>query len=131
LFTTTYPKEYYQKEVVMDWKKNVDDYKESLRERLIETQRKLDEVQSKQQQEEFNRKLRILQSKFQCVVCGKLPTGPMPGYEFGSDQGWNTKTGVPEDWNIPNNLKKCTMGNHYACEDHIYNDVCQKCGEKL
>lgn len=79
-------------------------------------------------QNELDTKLRILQSQFRCYVCGKLPTGPVPGYSMPGDYG--SSDWVSENWDLPNNLSRCKAGNHWACIDHIHNNVCQKCAEK-
>lgn len=118
-----------------DWKGKVEAYQTRLSQqnerKRLEDQRR----QEVQQQKEFARKLANLQARFRCVVCGKLPTGPSGDYYEGSSSSPGMDGGggryVPIDWDNPTGLWKCNLGNHWACEDHIYKDICQKCAEKL
>lgn len=103
-----------------DWRANLD--------KLYE-QRTNDNAKNRhrQQEKEIEKKLETLQKKFNCHICGKLPTGPSSTY---------TSKGSMSDWSRPNNLNQCDSCGRWVCERHShkplgsYQYFCQTCGEK-
>lgn len=108
-----------------DWKKKIDE-KERLEKGSSLTDVQL-ELQARRKRE-FPERLRLLQSKFKCHICGVLPTRPART-NFVKD--WDGNESSDEDWSEPGNLHKCSICHEWTCSTHLYKGICQICGEKL
>jgi len=112
------------------WKKKIDArIAEEERMRLLKI--KLDEIARKAQEQEKNqRQIRELGNKFQCCVCGKRAVKPLAIYNETREC-----VGMREFshfvWTTPGDLCICKICKQWACSDHIYQEICQNCAEKL
>jgi hypothetical protein len=69
--------------------------------------------------QEWNDKVRTLQSKYKCRICGVLPTEPRTTIY------WDAAPVT--DWDSPGDLERCRCCGYYACNQHFHDKYCIKC----
>lgn len=136
---------------MIDWKKRIEDKRNAELQRAeAERQRKLareraevEAAQRRQQQKieaDYARRVAKLGSRFKCHICSRpaLRPGhreertsiPVTHHEFYSGPVEYEITTVT-DWNIPDDLTKCSRCHKWTCAEHIHWDICKNCAEIL
>jgi len=112
-----------------DWRLRAKEFVNRRRQKEEEERKRYSQKAHDEFKREEDRKLKNLQRKFKCRVCGKLPTIPILG---GSEQhGIDNEVSWDDNWDIPGDLSQCSMCRGWACEEHIESHICQTCAEKL
>jgi len=107
-----------------NWKQKIEDMYQSKAKRKAEQEL----TQETQERAENLKAFKNWQERFKCHICSKFPSGPLVIKEqwYGGEI-WPEAT----YWDMPIGMGKCVTCGKWACEDHIYRKVCQKCAERL
>jgi hypothetical protein len=111
-----------------DWRKKVDDYE---RKKFEEEQRREKEREKKREAKEnasYERRLFLHKLRFRCCVCGEASSYP---HSYSNFDDFHGHSFAGWDWSRPGDLSQCRICGGWACNEHIYNGICQNDAKRL
>ena len=113
-----------------DWKQKAEDIARQLmdekRTKAIKEEAKKIELKEKEDERECSRKLKKLQKKFHCHICGVSAQYPLQARCGPKDDDFPQEP----SWDRPGDLWLCHKCNKWTCSLHIHEGICKECAEK-
>jgi hypothetical protein len=104
-----------------NWRRKIDN-EEKVQKDL---QRKIERQDHEAGEKRYKEWLTEFGKRFNCHICGKLPTGQKQSSYLTMD-GWEY---TPLD--LPNGLWTCAKCRKWTCVEHIHKEICKECAEKM
>lgn len=123
---------------MFNWKKKIDDMKESEKQAKELTDKYEKDRLRKTQEQRWKKNFERFQKRFFCNFC-KQPSQNVrlvkrmisPGASNDGLGGYEPTYEEVPDFNTPDDLWECKVCHNWTCKDHIHKGICQTCAEKM
>lgn len=123
-----------------DWRQKITDAENSEKSDLKKKEDLIKELDKKRVDNTREENIKRLGQRFQCQILNhgkpshkpaERGTGSFYERDITGTSGTQKCEVTVEDWSMPGDLRKCKKCQRWACDEHIFKDVCQECAEKL